>query len=258
MSFNSISGTDAICTIIENQTINKKSKKFNTPVIYLSENEDSVNGFKELNQTQLKNAVLQHIPNFEKERDILYISGMSGSGKSYYCRNYILQYHKIYPDNKIFLFSTCLEDPAYDDLEYIKRYELDDEFINEHFEIDNFKDMLIIFDDFDTIMNKIIKNKIREIIDMILQTGRKTHTSALITSHLATDGKQTKLILHEATSITFFLKGCGGRSINYLLDAYLGLDKNQIKKIRKIKSRAITIFKTYPQVILGEKELFII
>ena len=93
---------------------------------------------------------------------------------------------------------------------------------------------------------------------MILQTGRKTHTSCLVTSHLPCDGKNTKLVLYESTSITFFVRGMGGRTLDYLLKDYLGLDNEQVKKIKKIKSRAITVVKTYPQCVLGEKDLYLL
>jgi hypothetical protein len=46
-----------------------------------------------------------------------------------------------------------------------------------------------------------------------------------------------------------------GKSSKYLLDTYLGLDKEQIKKIKKMKSRAITIMKTYPMILVAENEI---
>ena len=45
-----------------------------------------------------------------------------------------------------------------------------------------------------------------------------------------------------------------GKSSKYLLDTYLGLDKEQIKKIKKMKSRAINM-KTYPMILVAENEI---
>jgi hypothetical protein len=256
MSFNTDGNGDAICTIITD----KKLKNKKNPVIYLDDEEDKggISSFKEINKEHLKDAKLEIYPNTNKERDVLFITGKSGSGKSYFARNYCIQYHKLFKDNKMFLFSTCLQDPAFDDLDYIKRYELDDDFLKDEFVIGDFENMLIVFDDFDTIQNKDIKEKVKFLLDMILTTGRKTNTTALITSHLPCNGKETKLPLYESTSVTFFVKGLGGKTLNYLLEQYLGLDKEQIKKIKKLKSRAVTVLKTYPQCILAEQDLFLL
>jgi hypothetical protein len=93
---------------------------------------------------------------------------------------------------------------------------------------------------------------------MVLDTGRHTKTSVVYTSHLANAGLQTKHILSECHSITIFPKSLGGRAMKYLLDNYLGLDKQQIKKLKKIESRWVTIVKTYPMCILGEKNALIL
>ena len=69
---------------------------------------------------------------------------------------------------------------------------------------------------------------------------------------------QTKIILNESHSVTLFPLGLGNRSIKYLLDSYLGLDKEQIKRIRNLKGRSVTIMKTFPMTILTEKEAYII
>jgi hypothetical protein len=254
MSFNTNEVGEAVCCIVQSGKTAKKS----SPIIYLDDDEHGINSFKEVNPEQLKNAVLQMVPNTSKERDVAFVTGKSGSGKSHWCANYCKHYHRIFPNNPIWLFTTCDEDPAFDSLKYIQRYELDDGFLEEEFSINDFENTLTIFDDYDTIQNKVIKDKLRNILDMLLQTGRKKHASCLITSHLPCDGKNTKLILYEATSITFFLRGMGGRTLNYLLEEYLGLDKNQVKKVKDVKSRAITILKMYPQVVLGEKDLFLL
>jgi hypothetical protein len=47
----------------------------------------------------------------------------------------------------------------------------------------------------------------------------------------------------------------GGKSSRYLLDGYLGLDKKQIEKLKNIKSRWVTVIKSYPQLILTQRQL---
>ena len=65
----------------------------------------------------------------------------------------------------------------------------------------------------------------------------------------------TKLLLLESHGIILFPQNMSGKSSKYLLDQYLGLDKDQIKKIKHLKSRAITIMKTYPMILVSENEI---
>ena len=94
---------------------------------------------------------------------------------------------------------------------------------------------------------------------MILNTGRHKRESVIFTSHLSCAGNETKLILSEAHSITIFPKNAGNRSLKYLLDSYFGLDKYQINYIKNIRdSRWTTIIKTYPSVLISEKEAVVL
>lgn len=193
---------------------------------------------------------IQQIPNPKTERSIFYVAGPSGSGKSYYTKLYIEQYNKQFPKNNIYLFSSLTEDTTLDKLKCIKRIKLADKFLNTDFNINDFTNSLIIFDDTDCLKNRYIKEKVNIILDMILQTGRHTRTSCIYTSHLVNDGLNTKMILNEAHSISIFPSTLGGRAIKYLLDSYLGMDRNQIKKLKKLESRWVTILKTAPKIIL--------
>ena len=65
-------------------------------------------------------------------------------------------------------------------------------------------------------------------------------------------------MLNETNSITMFPSGLGGRSLKYLLDQYLGLDKQQIKKLKNLKSRWVSVVKGFPMIVLSEKEAYIL
>jgi hypothetical protein len=124
---------------------------------------------------------IQQIPDKKTERSVLYITGASGSGKSYYTREYIKQYRLTFPKNSIYLFSSLNEDITLDKLTYLKRINLDDNFLNTPFTIEDFKACLCIFDDIDVIINKSMKKKLYEISSMVLETGRHTRTSFIFT-----------------------------------------------------------------------------
>jgi hypothetical protein len=92
----------------------------------------------------------------------------------------------------------------------------------------------------------------------VLETGRHFNTEVVYTSHLACNGKDTRRILNECKSVTIFPSGLGGKSIKYLLDNYFGLDKEQIKKIKKLNSRWVTIQKGFPMLVMSDKECFVL
>jgi hypothetical protein len=144
-------------------------------------------------------------------------------------------------------------------LKFIKRILLNDDFASDNeISVKDFKDSLLIFDDTDCIKDRKIKLKVDKILDEVLQVGRHYNISALITRHTACNSKDTKMILAESHSYVIFPNGLGNKAISYLLDNYLGLDKKQIKKIKGLKSRAITINRTFPMTVVAEKECFVI
>lgn len=201
---------------------------------------------------------IQQIPDKQKERQILYITGASGSGKSYYTYLYCEQYRKLYPKNPIYLISSVNDDSSIDKIKGLKRFDLNPKFIETPISVEDFKNSMVIFDDTDCITSKILRNKINGLLGSILETGRHFNTSCVYTSHVANAGLDTKKILNESHSITIFPSSLGGRALKYLLDNYLGFDKEQIKKIKKIKSRWITITKTYPMAVLYQSGAYLV
>jgi len=191
-------------------------------------------------------------PNNESKRNILYICGASGSGKSYYATQYLKEYRKCFKENPIYFFSS-VENDFGKGIKGLKKIKLNDDFIKCDLTMDDVKDSCLVYDDTDVIRNKLLRNKLDGIADKILQTGRHYNTSMIFTNHLAYNGKDTKMILNECHSITFFPNTLGGKARKYLLDNYLGMDSDDIKRLRKLPSRWITIIKGNPMVALYEK-----
>ena len=243
-----------IAVIKDSENEKKRSKKKDNKFLYVDDKaNNSINHYEcDYNET------IQQIPDKETERSILYITGPSGSGKSYYTRNYILEYKKMFPKNNIYIFSSLESDETLDKIPKIKRVKFTEKFLLYDFKITDFKDSLVIFDDVDAETNKFKKKKIFDILSMILNTGRHERVSVVFTSHLSCAGNETKLILSECHSITIFVKNMGNRSLKYLLDSYFGLDKHQINYIKKINSRWITLIKTYPSVLISEKQAVVL
>ena len=237
---------------------NSKSKK--TPVISVCEKIEEVRKpFNEFNLNEETAEQYQLIPNMEKEREVVYITGQSGSGKSWFCKSFCDEYKRAYPKREIYLFSSLKGDlGSIDQIKGgVKRIKLEKDLLTEDITAEDFKNSMVIFDDVDCLTDKAMKNKVQAILNSILETGRHFNVSCCYTSHLPCKGNETKTILNEAHHIVFFPSTLGGRSLKYLLDSYLGLDKQQIRKIKKLKSRWVCISKTFPQVCLSEKECFL-
>lgn len=231
-----------------------KGGKLDGNIIYISPEEDEEIGLRSLELPA--GSKFQPIPDKTKERDCHYITGASGSGKSTWARKFIKEYQSLYNKGKkqrpIYLFSRIKEDSSLDSIKP-NRIKIGENLIQDPLHLEDFKNSLVIFDDTDIIKPKIIRDSVDHIRDEILQGGRHHNITCVVTNHNLV-GRELKTVLNECHTITFFPSNYN-RGLKYLLVEYLGLDRHQIKKIRKTKSRWVTVFKTYPQVILTENEI---
>ena len=62
--------------------------------------------FNEIKLKDKPNLKFQPIPDKNIERSIRYVTGASGSGKSYWTKNYAEEYHKIFPKRDIYMISS--------------------------------------------------------------------------------------------------------------------------------------------------------
>jgi Cdc6-like AAA superfamily ATPase len=199
----------------------------------------------------------QQIPSIDCERQILYITGASGSGKSTYTANFIKKYKKMKKHSEIYCFSSLPDDVSLDVVNP-KRIKIDESLVTNPINVKDFEDSLVVFDDIDVISDKKQREAVYSIMNQILEIGRHHKIWCIITNHLPTAGKDTRRVLNEAHSITYFPHSGSARGIKYLLCEYLGLDKKDISKIKKSKSRWATIFKNYPQIAMTDKEIYIL
>ena len=47
-------------------------------------------------------------------------------------------------------------------------------------------------------------------------------------------------------------------NLKYLAESYLGLDKEMIQRIKKLKTRSCTVIKGYPKICLAKRDIFIL
>ena len=183
------------------------------------------------------------------ERQTMYVCGSAGSGKSYFVAKYCEEYHKVFKHNSIFLISENNEDPVFDNKDYIKRIEISD-MVENPIDWKEFNECLVIFDDIDSIKGKLGKT-IDDLRDKLLKNSRKFKVSVISTSHDAC-GLKLKSVLNESKIIVFFMMNYN-RSLKYLLENYLGMQKDVIEKLKKSKSRWTAFVKSYPCYLIQQK-----
>lgn len=202
-------------------------------------------------------SVFQLIPNPKTERTISYVVGCSGSGKSTFTSKYIEQYHKTFPKNPVYLFSSLDDDEVLDKVG-VQRVKVDKTLVGSGLEAKDFENSLVVFDDCDVITDKKVREAVLAISNSILEIGRHFKVSCFFLNHLPTAGKDTRRILNEAHQIVYFPHSGSAKGTNYMLTEYVGFDKDDIKMVKRMKSRWCCIFKNYPQIAMTEKDIWLL
>lgn len=202
--------------------------------------------------------IIQALPDFNNTQRI-YISGPTGTGKSYYIRMWLKEYIKVYPKRPIYLFSDMLKDEALDDFKNLTRFKLDDNLVKKKpIRPEALKNSIVIFDDIDSIQDKKLYARVLSLQNAILKTGRKLGITCLVTNHLMNNGNKTKEIYNECSIIVFPTRGSNFYALNYALKKYLGMDTKQVKHISRLPTRMATVFKDFPQFVLYEKGIYLL
>ena len=100
------------------------------------------------------------------------------------------------------------------------------------------------------IKSPTLKNKVSDLIAKILEVGRSLDTYLILTLHIAASHNQSKRILNASTHFVYF-KDSATHSNEYVLQNYFGFDKDELKALKKINSRSITIIRDVPQLVLA-------
>lgn len=232
---------------------NTKTKKSKN--VYLS-NYEAKNNFDVLEAKENEEFILT--PCKETERQVIYVSGQSGSGKSYFTSKYAEEYHKMYPKRGIYLFSLVQDDPSIKH-SFVKRIDLN-KLLDAELRLEDFKDTLIVMDDIDCVKEKTLKDKIKRIENNILLMGRHHNISLVFCSHISCRGHDSKNMLNECGIISLFPMSMNSNNFKYITSEYIGLDKQQRKEFLDMakKSRSVSYIKHYPPIIFSSKKAFVL
>jgi hypothetical protein len=193
-------------------------------------------------------------------RECVFVTGCSGSGKSYWAKGYCENYSALYKGkNPIYLISSLAEDSTLDSAKCkIHRVSLDS-LVDDPIDL-NTGDMdnsLVIFDDWDTIENEKGKDgrKYADVLWKLLNDclimGRHNGITVLCISHYNTIGQKGRLILTECNSYVVYPHGTSAHALKYLLDHHVGIPKTEISKLNEY-GRWIVLKKTYPKYLVSE------
>jgi len=201
---------------------------------------------------------LEPMPNLRNERDVLYVAGPSGAGKSTYIGKYIKNYRKTFPDNRIVIVSKVVVDPAFDRYNPLRIEITTENIIDNPINVSEFSDCLVVFDDIDTISDNKLLKAVQKLRDDCMEIGRHDRVSVAATSHLLMNYNQTRGMINEAQTVTFYPRSGSTYQIQNFLKSYGGLTKDQIQRVLNLPSRWVTLHKNYPCYIFHEKGAYLI
>ena len=199
------------------------------------------------------------VPSADPEkRQIFYIAGASGSGKSHIAERLSEQYQKLYPKRDVFLVSKLKEDATLDSMEQPPiRLKIEKLVETPLKDLEPLRESMVIFDDYDTLEGKEGK-AVQQLIDDICIMGRHTVTSILILSHHLSNFKKTRLCLTEATNFVLYPQSTGAHALNYFLKTYVGMGPKEVSALKKSGSRWLMIHKNFPIFYVTETEASLI
>lgn len=195
------------------------------------------------------------LPDFDiNTANHLLCSGPTGCGKSTFIGNYIREILN-YDNKKVYLFSASDKDSALDEYNPIRITK--DEMNKGEFDIDNFRNSIVIFDDIDRFENNL-SNIIRNFRDKLLEEGRKLNIHVLCTSHQLYNFLKSRDMINECSKITLFHNGLSPNHTIKFLRTTCGLDSKCIKYIQALEGRYIMVYKNYPQFLLSENSAIVL
>lgn len=214
------------------ESTNKKKKYFNNEKTHFEYDKNDV----------------MFMPELDKERDLIYIYGPSGSGKSYLTKIFVKLYQKYKKGNDVYILSHVENDPSFKGIKY-KQIPIELEIL-ENIDLETLNNSLIIFDDTATPGDKKLQDLIFALKDNIAQRGRHHNISAIYTTHLACNFKETRVLLNECNKFVIFPNSGGVNQQERMMCSYADMDKVTFKSLKYLGSRWVMFSNHYPNYIV--------
>ena len=184
----------------------------------------------------------------------LLICGNTGSGKSWFCKEFIK--HNRRKGQTILLFCPFEDDESFKGLKDIIYCDLDnlEDEIDREFTIEDIpKHSIVIFDDIDSSRDKKLVKRLESLRDKCLQIGRHKEydISTISIIHNAMAGNATKVCLRESSAFVCF-PAWNMRDTKALLKTYSGYTEKAINELLSQSSRWAYCCKRSPTYYITE------
>lgn len=199
---------------------------------------------------------IEAVPMQESSR--IGVFGPAGVGKSTWIGNFFKKYLQYYKDNKIYIFSPKLNDPAFEKIKAVEYVKIDDSILHDPLNVDEFRDSICVFDDIESITDKKLNNAVRVFRDQCYEIGRAPYNiTTIAVHHVILGNERTKVILNESDEVVLFPKS-NFAAISNLCKRYYGFTKDQLEYVRDVPSRWVVVKRSFPTTVISENAVKIL
>jgi hypothetical protein len=192
-------------------------------------------------------------PHIADESYRMFVSGLSGSGKSYFISQFIKHNPPKVKKSGIFLFSPVEDDKSLGGIKnliHIDLIQIQEE-VGGPLQIEHLPPgSILIFDDVES-FHKDVRKLYTDFRDVCLERGRHLKQSCITVSHNARNGHTTKASIRECQYWVLFPKYNATDAKN-ILKLYGGLSQKEIDEILSLKSRWVLYKKSIPKYAIAE------
>lgn len=186
-------------------------------------------------------------------REVICVTGPSGSGKSHWMKMYAQNYSKL-TGNTTYLISSLDTDETLDSTTPpptrldIAKLTADTEGLKD---IKRWEQSLVLIDDVEGIP-KAEEAAVLTIQDVIATKGRHEAVTLVKSSHLSSDYRKTRLLLMEAQGFVVYPQMGGHAGFEYLLTKYGGVDRVAARELLASDSRWLYVHNGQPRFVMSE------
>jgi hypothetical protein len=235
--------------------IDTKNPKAVEKLVYIYDGENG------LDDDEIMTAPLGHkfvpLPFVEKnQRDALFVSAPSGSGKSVFSANYLKEMRKLkeFKKKPIYLFTNSKDDdPAFSGIKNFHKVDFDNPDLG-FLTVQELEGSITIWDDWTQISDKATFKILKDLIKKILETGRRLNISAIVIIHDTMGGSLTKPLIFECNSVVLYPK-YSFRTASLFMKNYLGFEQKDTLSMKHKKGRYVFIRKSVPLYQITEGEV---
>ena len=191
----------------------------------------------------------------------VFIAGGTLQGKSYIASKLAGDYHKLFPNNKIILFSWVADDENYRHLAKLKMFHkmrIDESILDNPISLDELHDSVCIFDDIEHFPDKEIRNELERLRDSCVNAGRHANIDVIVCRQNLLEGPKTKTCLNSSFQVVGFPHSSSRYQLGEFLKRHMHMSNAIIQKILNVPSRWVLINRNTPSYVLYERGCFIL